>query len=303
MQDLQNLNNYSSPNPMNSEDLLASQPRVFNYIDFKEYLKDYYSFKKKSQPAFSFGQFAKKARIPTRNYLKRVMDGERPLSNENLPKFIMALDLNAKESGYFEALVHYSQAKDPLIKKYYFEQLRNASAGVKGSYLDVHSGQYEIFQNWYVIPVYEYFSLPEASQDPKVISKHFKEKITAKDIKDSIDLLLHVGLLETDLDNQRVKQKIENIRYENDILNVAVRNYHQKMLEMTIQSVQADPVAERYLRATSIAICSEDYEKVTKEMEDFMRHLNQKYSTAVAEKNCLIQVNSQLIQLTENVGT
>ncbi|MCB0347758.1 MAG: TIGR02147 family protein [Bdellovibrionales bacterium] len=301
MQENNNISSYSPPQPLSSPDALASLPRVFDYIDFKEFLKDYYLFKKKVLPAFSFGQFAKKARIPTRNYLKRVMDGERPLSNENLPKFIIALDLNAKESSYFEALVHYSQAKDPLIKKYYFEQLRNASSGVKGSYIDVNSAHYEIFQNWYVIPVYEYFSLPEASQDIKVIARQFKDKISTKEIKDAIDLLVEVEFLCIDPDTGRVKKNVENIRCENDLMNMAVRNYHQKMLEMTSQSVATDGVNDRDLRAISIAVNKEAFVKIKKELEDFMRHLNQKYSMAVAEKNCLVQLNSQLIQLTEVV--
>ncbi len=301
MQDSQSVSNYSTPPNPNSEELLASLPRVFDYIDFKEFLKDYYNFKKKAQPSFSFGQFAKKARIPTRNYLKRVMDGERPLSNENLPKFIMALDLNAKESSYFEALVHYSQAKDPLIKKYYFEQLRNASAGVKGSYIDINSAQIEMFRDWYHLPIYEYFALPEASQDPKMIAKHFKDKISAKDAKDAIELLIQIGLLKTDIDTGRFKQTVENIRFDSDTINVAVRNFHQKTLEMTIRSVEGGSVDERDLRATCIAVNRDAFPKIKKELEDFMRHLNQKYSNAVAEKDCLLQLNSQLIQVTEIV--
>lgn len=85
------------------------------------------------------------------------------------------------------------------------------------------------------------------------------------------------------------------------MLNLAVRNYHQRMLEMTSQSVETGHVNDRSLRATSIAVNKDAFVKIKKEIEDFMRHLNQKYSMAVAEKNCLVQLNSQLIQLTEIV--
>jgi len=172
---------------------------------------------------------------------------------------------------------------------------------VKGSYIDINSAQLEMFRDWYYLPVYEYFALPEASQDPKTIARHFKDKFSAKDTKEAIELLIQIGLLTTDIDTGRFKQTIENIRFDSDTLNLAVRNFHQKMLDMTMQSVEQGSVNERDLRATCIAVNRDAYVKIKKELEEFMRHLNQKYSTAVAEKECLVQLNSQLIQITDIV--
>ena len=61
---------------------------IFEYIDYRRYLKDYYDFQKKTKKYFSYRFFAQKAGINSPILLKMVFDGKRNLSRKTLEKFI-----------------------------------------------------------------------------------------------------------------------------------------------------------------------------------------------------------------------
>src|ERR1700721_1624232 len=75
---------------------------VFNYSDYREYLKDFYQLKKSKAGTYSFAVFSLRAGIKSPNYLKLVMDGERNLTPENTLAFARGLGLSEQETLYWE---------------------------------------------------------------------------------------------------------------------------------------------------------------------------------------------------------
>src|SRR3989339_1594720 len=96
---------------------------LFDYVDYREFLKDYYEFKKLTQAGFSHRYFLAKAGLKGPNFLKNVIDRKKSLSSISIPQFAKALELNKKESEYFAALVLFNQAKQISRKQFYFNQL------------------------------------------------------------------------------------------------------------------------------------------------------------------------------------
>ena len=70
---------------------------VFNYLDYRDFCRDFYKGKKLSDGAFSFRTFARKAQVAS-SYLKHVIDGNRNLSPEMSIKFGHGMDLSQKEN-------------------------------------------------------------------------------------------------------------------------------------------------------------------------------------------------------------
>tara|TARA_B100001248_G_scaffold262641_1_gene260321 strand:+ start:4652 stop:5608 length:957 start_codon:yes stop_codon:yes gene_type:complete len=297
--------NNISPNVVSSGSSceLPTAPSVFSYIDYRKYLKDYYQYKKNSNSSFSYGSFARKAKIGTRNYLKRIIDGERNITKAILPKISVALDFDNESAIYFEYLVNYDQTKDPLVKKYYFEKLRSIGKSKKNSYFDINEAQYEVFQSWFYLPLYEYFALNYASSDPKIIQQHFRGAVSLKEIKEGIRVLQKLEIINWDEKSARYKQKVENIRFESEVASQAIQTYYKSMMDMAKSRIEVRDISQRDLRSLSIAINNDNYSQIINEIKDFVRHLNQKYSQAEPNKNALLQWNNQLIQLTQKIDS
>lgn len=97
----------------------ATPPDIYDYTDFQQYLKAIYTFKKHLDPNYSFRRFSSTAGLNSPNYLKLVMDGERPLTVANIHRFSRALLLGLNETAYFESLVLMKQSETRGERAYY----------------------------------------------------------------------------------------------------------------------------------------------------------------------------------------
>src|SRR5262245_54761071 len=85
-------------------------PDVFEYLDYRAFLRDVYVHRKAESRGFSFRAFSRRAQLRSPNYLKLVMDGERNLSPQMAERFARALGLDDEASAYLVDLVAFNQA-------------------------------------------------------------------------------------------------------------------------------------------------------------------------------------------------
>lgn len=275
---------------------------VFSYLNYRDYLKDFYELKKEQNPAFSFASFALRAKINTPNYLKRVIDGERPLNAESIPKFCFGLGLSSKESIYFEALVNFNQSKDEDVRKHYWGIMRKASEDVPGSVIEVLGNQFEVFNHWYILPVRELALLKNFSESPAQIVRMMKNKITKKEAKFAIQTLLKLEMLKRD-ENGKLYQAQPIVRYSQEVVNLTIREFHRQMLARTNESLTEDEFGTWNVRALSLAIKKSDFPVIHQKITNFIYQLNKEYSVTgeseKKDKDVVIQINCQMVQLSD----
>ena len=64
----------------------VSLPSVFEYLDYRTFLRDHYTASKQLKPQYSFRYFSRRAGLSSSNFLKLVMDGKRNLGAETVAK-------------------------------------------------------------------------------------------------------------------------------------------------------------------------------------------------------------------------
>src|SRR5690349_7504160 len=84
---------------------------VYDFLDYRAYLRAFYEAEKARRPSFSHRLFSRVAGLRSPNFLKLVMDGERNLGDESIPKFVKGLGLGAEEAEFFADLVKFTQAE------------------------------------------------------------------------------------------------------------------------------------------------------------------------------------------------
>src|SRR4051812_15317774 len=95
---------------------------VFEYLDYRVYLKDFYDEKKGLQSFFSYRLFGNKVGVDP-SYLAKVFLKCRHIADESIGSFIAFCGLKDKEAEYFEAMVYFIKAKSHKQSKLYFEKL------------------------------------------------------------------------------------------------------------------------------------------------------------------------------------
>ena len=83
---------------------------IFEYDNYRTYLKDVYEFHKKSNKKYSYRYFARMAGFQSSNFMMLVIDGKRNLALPSIEMFAKALKLNKEDADYFRNLVLFNQA-------------------------------------------------------------------------------------------------------------------------------------------------------------------------------------------------
>src|SRR5438445_4634382 len=116
------------------------------YLDYRQYLRDYYREQKRRNPRYSHRLFARKAGLTSTGFFSEVMTGKRQLAPAALLRFCKALKLNAQEQAFFEHLVAFNQAKTMEERNHHYARL----AALRGSRTDiVGQERYEFYRHWY----------------------------------------------------------------------------------------------------------------------------------------------------------
>ena len=96
---------------------------VFSYIDFREYIRDFYKEKKK-ESRFSYRDFSRLAGFSSPVFIKLVIEGKANVSRSSITKLCNAMKLNREEKRYFKNLVLFIQAKDLNTKMHYLDVMK-----------------------------------------------------------------------------------------------------------------------------------------------------------------------------------
>ena len=99
------------------------KPLVFEYLDYRIFLKDMYAYRKKRDQYFSYRQFSGKAGFASPNFLKLVIDGQRNLSPASILKIAKGFNLKGTQRDFFENLVLMNQAQEHEQRNYYYQKM------------------------------------------------------------------------------------------------------------------------------------------------------------------------------------
>jgi len=266
---------------------------VFEYDNYRAYLRDLYAFYKKTKPHFSYRYFSQKAGFRSPNFLKLVIEGKRNLSPESIERFTSALKLNKKETEFFRILVHLNQARTIGEKKLYAEKLMQFR-----SFRYIHplrQDQYRYYAAWYNVPIRELTILPEFSEDPGWIARSLLPPISPQQAQKALDLLLQLGLLERD-ESGRLVQADAFISTGNEVTSTSVANYHRAMIHKGSEALDRFPGPDRDISSVTMALSERSFQEIKSLIQRFRKEL-----LAIADQDRhpegVYQINFQLFPL------
>ena len=95
---------------------------VYEYLDYRNFLKDFYEEQKSQRGFFSYRYFGDKVGIDP-SYLVKVLLKTRHLSLKSVPRICSFCNLSNRESEYFHTLVLFAMARTQNEEKLLFEKL------------------------------------------------------------------------------------------------------------------------------------------------------------------------------------
>jgi uncharacterized protein (TIGR02147 family) len=271
--------------------------KIFDYIDYRQYLRDYYEGRKKSVSHFTHRAFAKIAGLSSPVFLKLVMDGKSNLSDASIASLITALDLSPLEADYFRALVRFNQEKTFQKKREWFEQLRSIGSGMNAKVLE--ADQYDFYHKWYNSVLREIAPNCGPKSGFAAMGKIVLPPVKAHDVKRSIGLLKRIGLLVENADGSYAQTE-QIITTGTEVTSLAVRDLHMQMSRLATRAIELVPKNERDISGLTIGISSATFDGIKKELE-IVRSRILSMVSADKEADRVFRLNLQLFPLSKKV--
>ena len=183
-------------------------PQIFDYFQYREFLKDYYQEQKRKKTGFTYARFSEKARLGSPNYFKLVMDGEKNLTSANVIRFCRGLGLSSDESDYFEALVNFNQAEEGLEREFYQERLkrlrvRRGEGEISQRTLEEY--EFEAMSSWIHHAIMILTNVRGFRESPVWIKRRFFDLVSEEEVVRALQHLQTIRLLERG-DDGRLRQ-------------------------------------------------------------------------------------------------
>jgi uncharacterized protein (TIGR02147 family) len=270
-------------------------PNLYEYDNYRKFLKDAYLALKAKDKKFSFRYFARVAGFNSHNFLRLIIDGKSNMSLSSVDKMIKFFKLTTEEARFFQNLVMLNQAKTNEEKQSYAKEILRSQ-----TYRKIHplnESKYEFFAHWYVSAVRELVALPRFKEDPVWIAQHVVPPIKTSEAKNAIEDLLNLGLIKRD-ENGKLIQSEALLTTPLEVSSAYIANWHKEYLKRATESIDLLPRESRDISAVTFGFSKKNI-KILKEMIANFRKGILHLASQQDDKDVLMQLNIQVFLLGE----
>jgi len=277
--------------------LSVDSPRdvdVFEYRDYRAFLRDVYKARKQTEYGFSYRAFAKRAGLSAPNYLKLVAEGQRNLTAEMAGRFAAALGLTGEASGYFCDLVAFNQASTAPERERCYQRLQSYRRYRNSFRLDAAHAAYH--SEWYIPAIRELAACRGFREDPKWIARRLRPSISARQAQQALAVLGELGLLVRDAAGALVQHRPVLSTGDDHPLGHHIVTFHRTMLERAAEALDSVPRDEREIAALTVGLDAERFQQFKQRLYELRQELLL-LGTAGGEPDRVVQINFQMFPL------
>jgi uncharacterized protein (TIGR02147 family) len=272
---------------------------LLTYTDYRKFLKDYLKEKKLQNKAFSLKVLADRAGFKARDYILRVMNGTRNLSQSGVCMLSQALRFSEKEADYFTNLVGFNQAKTAKEKGFFYGKI--ASVRKHGLSQKLRSDQFEYLSQWHYSALRSLLPVIDFKDDYAVLGRFLDPPLTPGETKKAVQLLLRLGILRQS-DSGKYTVPTSSLSTGDDVASVALTQFHRQSLDLARRALDYFPGTERDISGVTMSLSRQGFEKIREEARRFRKRAMEIATDDNGEEG-VFQVNIQLFPLSKRKKT
>jgi len=275
----------------------ATEVDVFQYLDYRAFLRDWYTAHNSGGRTLSYRAFGKRAGLKSPNYLKLVMDGQRNLSTKMAEQFAKALGLEGDAAGYFTDLVAFNQAPSQRERNKQYSRLTSFRRYRQAHKLDIAHAAYH--GAWYMPAIRELAASPTFREDPEWLGNALIPEISRTEAKRALETLLELGMLVREPDG-RLRQAEALLSTGPETKGLYIANFHRAMMERAAASIDLVPPEERDISSLTLCTGEDGIRRLKARIQRFRRELLEQ-SELEDDPVRVVQINFQLFPLSREL--
>jgi uncharacterized protein (TIGR02147 family) len=266
---------------------------VKEYLDYREFLRDFYIEKKGESSFFSLRYMGGKVAVDP-SHLVKIFQQQRHIGNSLIDVFITFCGLNGSDAEYFANLVRFNKAKSDRDSKMYFEKLLSLKGAGAWS---LEKNQYEFYTKWYYSAILTLLDFYPFIDDYASLAAKVSPPITEAKAKKAVALLEQLGLIRKSADGPwQLTHKI--ITTGDHCRSIAVKTFQEATMQLAIESLHRHPPEKRNISTVTITVAEKNIDRVNEVIADFRESLLQ-LARDEAHPDKVYQLNIQFFPLTQ----
>ncbi len=223
---------------------------IFEYLDYRDLLKDALEDHKASNPAYSFRMMGEALGLHTSNVF-RILSKETHLPARCQSRAVEYLGLTERSASYFLLLVGYARERNGKARQ---EMLEKAMALRDVNRVDLGEKELAYFRDWWVAAVRGVLEMVNGKANAAEIAHRLHPRVTEAQVGAALELLLDLGLVkkgvsgtllvgEPHLGISRGPEKVQ-----------AVRQYQRQTLGLAAEALERFPAEIRDVTTLTMAV-------------------------------------------------
>jgi len=270
---------------------------LFEHLDYRAFLCDLITAKKKENPYFSERMIASHLGCNP-GFFNRVLKAQRNLSPQYVLKLSAFLKFTVKQKNYFELLVSYNQSKKQIEKDHFFRKLDSFRLSKAKQTM---AAQHALYSQWYSVVLRELIDIipcADASEATcKKLAKYFEPKVPIEQLRQALATLRDLDLLRTK-SNGAFTVKERFITSGADIPQVVINRVLMQFMDLAKMSVDRFPKQARSLSTLTVSVSQKGYDKIREKIDQFRGEILSMVNEEDEEIDRVYHLNMHLFPVT-----
>lgn len=274
-----------------------SQPNIFDYVDYRVFVKDMIEFAKREDSDFSFRKFAKKCGLASAGHIYLIISGKTGVSEKTAQKLAKGFDLSKVQAKAFIDLAVLAQTESEEEREHLKSRMLNERAQQQRTHLQAEQLAY--YSHWYYPAIREMVALADFKFDTKWIAEKLLGKVTPQQVAQALKDLFALGLIRSS--GAEVVQTQASLTTGDRAPNAElISSFHSAMMDQA-KLAQAHVESEmREISSLTITLEHSQLQALKEEIIQFRKGLFRKYGEAKPSHDSVYQINLQLFPLTKS---
>jgi uncharacterized protein (TIGR02147 family) len=268
---------------------------VFEYNNYREFVRDYYLQAKSRNKTFSHRVFARLAGFKSSNFIKFIMDGVSNVSRESAEKLAHAMKLTKEETSFFCNLVSFNQSSSSEERHRWAQELLRSRTHRK--IFPLREALFDYTSKWYLSVLRGLVGLPGFKEDYQFISEMLFPPLTISEIRKGFEELINLGLLQRD-NKGKLFQSSANVASADEVTLSSVPKFHREMMKRASESLDRVPRNKRDISGITIGMSVELATKIKEKIQNFRKEVVE-MASQTTDADAIYQLNFQLFPLVE----
>ncbi|HXP90078.1 MAG TPA: TIGR02147 family protein [Fibrobacteria bacterium] len=261
---------------------------VFEYLDYRKYLKDVFEERKADDPHLSYRTMAEALGLDGSNFYK-ILQGRTHLPVRCQSRVLEFLGLSGRPAEYFLLLVAHSRERGARARLEILERARQLHDVARRPLED---RELLFYRDWWVSVVRSLLDVHDGRAIPEEIASSVSPAITPADARAAMELLADLGLIKKTVSG-KWKLADAHVTAGGEKKAQAVHAYQRQILQLASESLHRHPKEERDISTLTIPVDENSFQAIAKILRESRRQI-QKQAEATSKPTRVMQLAMML---------